>query len=208
MEHDVLIRGGLLLDGTGAAGRPGDIAIRDGRIAAIGDKLRGEAAKVIDARGLAVAPGFIDIKTHSDFTLPINPRAESKVRQGVTTEIIGHCGFSVAPALAGKVDLLRDYLSPSAPWLPFREMSFLDYLDSFPATAVNAGMLVGHNTLRLMVMGMREGPPTPHELDAMIGLLEEALDAGALGLSSGLFTAPGSYAQRQEMIALCNVLAR
>ena len=166
----------------------------------------GEAAKVIDARGLAVAPGFIDIKTHSDFTLPINPKAESKVRQGVTTEIVGHCGYSVAPVLAGKVDLLRDYLSPSAPWLPFKETTFSDYLDTFPATAVNAGMLVGHNTLRLMVMGMEQRPPTPQELDAMIGLLEEALDAGALGLSSGLFTAPGSYAQPDEMIALCRVL--
>ena len=112
MTHDILIRGGLLLDGTGAAGRLGDLAIRDGRIAAIGTDLGDDAAKVIDATGLAVAPGFIDIKTHSDFTLPINPKAESKVRQGVTTEIIGHCGFSVAPALPGKVELLRDYLEP------------------------------------------------------------------------------------------------
>ena len=208
MAHDLLIRRGLLIDGTGAPGRAGDVAINDGRISAMGENLPGEATKVIDARSLAIAPGFIDIKTHSDFTLPINPRAESKVRQGVTTEIVGHCGFSVAPALAGKVDLLREYLSPSAPWLPFRETSFADYLDTFPATAVNAGMLVGHNTLRLMVMGMSERAPTPAELDAMIGLLEEALEAGALGLSSGLFTAPGSYAQPTEMIALARVLAR
>ena len=170
--------------------------------------LAGAAAKTIEAEGLAVAPGFIDIKTHSDFTLPINPKAESKVRQGVTTEIIGHCGFSVAPALAGKVELLRDYLSPSAPWLPFRETTFPHYLDSFPATAVNAGMLVGHNTLRLMVMGMESRPPTADELSRMIALLEEALAAGALGMSSGLFTAPGSYAQPDEMIALCHVVKR
>ncbi|MGZ5882694.1 MAG: N-acyl-D-amino-acid deacylase family protein [Xanthobacteraceae bacterium] len=208
MAHDILIRGGLLLDGTGAAGRPGDLAIREGRIAAIGTDLGNDAVKVIDATGLAVAPGFIDIKTHSDFTLPINPKAESKVRQGVTTEIIGHCGFSVAPALPGKVELLRDYLSPSAPWLPFKETTFPAYLDGFPATAVNAGMLVGHNTLRLMVMGMADRPPTPDELAQMIALLEEALDAGALGLSSGLFTAPGSYAQPAEMIALCRVVKR
>jgi N-acyl-D-aspartate/D-glutamate deacylase len=208
MAHDILIRGGLLLDGTGAAGRPGNLAIREGRIAAIGTDLGNDAAKVIDATGLAVAPGFIDIKTHSDFTLPINPKAESKVRQGVTTEIIGHCGFSVAPALPGKVELLRDYLSPSAPWLPFKETTFPAYLDGFPATAVNAGMLVGHNTLRLMVMGMADRPPTPDELAQMIALLEEALDAGALGLSSGLFTAPGSYAQPAEMIALCRVVKR
>jgi N-acyl-D-amino-acid deacylase len=207
-RHDILIRGGLLFDGTGAAGKPVDVAIRDGRIAAVGAGIDDAAAKVIDARGLAVAPGFIDIKTHSDFTLPINPKAESKVRQGVTTEIVGHCGFSVAPALPGRVELLRDYLSASAPWLPFKATTFADYLASFPATAVNAGMLVGHNTLRLMVMGMEDRPPTSAELEAMIVLLEEALDAGALGLSSGLFTAPGSYAQAHEMIALCRVVKR
>src|SRR5271165_6358861 len=208
MVWDILIRGGLVIDGSGRPGEIADLAVSDGRIAAVGRSLSAGSARTIDAEGLAVTPGFIDIKTHSDFTLPINPKAESKVRQGVTTEIVGHCGFSVAPALAGKVDLLRDYLSPSAPWLPFRETSFSDYLDSFPAAAVNAGMLVGHNTLRLMVMGMEPGPPSQRELAAMIALLEEALDAGALGLSSGLFTAPGSYARAQEMIALCKVLAR
>jgi N-acyl-D-amino-acid deacylase len=208
LDHDVLIRGGLVIDGTGAPGRPGDIAIRDGRIVAIGTKLPGRARRVIDARGLAVTPGFIDIKTHSDFTLPINPTADSKVRQGVTTEVVGHCGFSVAPVLAGKVDLLRDYLSPSAPWLPFQEITFPDYIGTFPATAVNVGMLVGHNTLRLMVMGMDERAPRSDELDAMIVLLEQALAAGALGLSSGLFTAPGSYARPDELLALGRVLKR
>src|SRR6185295_4638103 len=201
MTHDILIRGGLLLDGTGAAGRRGDLAIRDGRIVAIGADLGAglgaDTAKLIDATGLAVAPGFIDIKTHSDFTLPINPKAESNVHQGVTTEIIGHCGFSVAPALPGKVELLKDYLSPSAPWTPFRELSFSEYLDTFPKTSVNAGMLVGHNTLRLMVMGMAERAPTAPELDAMIELLEQGLRAGALGLSTGLFTPPGSYARAE-----------
>ena len=108
-----------------------------------------------------MTPGFIDIKTHSDFVLPINPKAESKVRQGVTTEIIGHCGFSVAPVLPGKTELLADYLSGGAPWLPFREMGFPEYLDTFPAVSVNAGMLVGHNTLRLMVMGLEDRAPTP-----------------------------------------------
>jgi N-acyl-D-amino-acid deacylase len=208
--HDVLIRGGILFDGAGNPGVANDfLAIEDGRIAAIGHGAAGAAGaarKTIDAEGLAVAPGFIDIKTHSDFTLPINPKAESKVRQGVTTEIIGHCGFSVAPALPGKVELLKDYLSPSAPWLAFRETSFPDYLRNFPATAVNAGMLVGHNTLRLMVMGMANRAPGDAELEQMIALLEDALGAGALGLSSGLFTPPGSYATPAEMIALGHVL--
>src|SRR5438046_7782165 len=208
MTWDILIRGGTLYDGSGRPGQIVDVAVAGGRIAALGPALSGEAKRVVDAAGLAVTPGFIDIKTHSDFTLPINPRAESKVRQGVTTEIVGHCGFSVAPALPGKVELLRGYLSASAPWLPFKATTFSDYLASFPATAVNAGMLVGHNTLRLMVMGMEDRPPTSAELEAMIVLLEEALDAGALGLSSGLFTAPGSYAQADEMIALCRVVKR
>ena len=161
--------------------------------------------KIIDARGLAVAPGFIDIKTHSDFTLPINPKAESKVRQGVTTEIIGHCGFSVAPCLPGKVELLKDYLSPSAPWTPFRELTFPEYLDTFPATSVNAGMLVGHNTLRLMTMGMSDREPTASELDQMIALLERGLNAGALGMCSACSRrrAPTPSPPRSRRSAAC-----
>src|SRR6201982_696513 len=147
--HDVLLRGGTVFDGSGSAGVACDVAVADGRITAIGPNIAGNAHKIIDAKNLAVAPGFIDIKTHSDFTLPINPKAESKVRQGVTTEIIGHCGFSVAPVLPGKAQLLADYLSGGAPWLPFREMRFPEYLDKFPAVGVNTGMLVGHNTPRL-----------------------------------------------------------
>ena len=208
MQYDILIRGGAVFDGSGGGGSRADIAIREGRIAAIGDLAAARAPNIIEGTGLVVAPGFIDIKTHSDFTLPINTKAESKVRQGVTTEIIGHCGFSVAPCLPQKVELLRDYLSPSAPWLPFREIGFREYLDTFPPTSVNAGMLVGHNTLRLMVMGMDQRPPSRHELARMIELLEEALDAGSLGMSSGLFTAPGSYADREEMLALGAVLKR
>src|SRR5947208_11942069 len=160
MSYDIVIRGGLVIDGSGGPDEIADVAVHDGRIAALGRPLPAGSARTIDAAGLAVAPGFIDIKTHSDFTLPINPKAESKVGQGVTTEIVGHGGFSVAPALPGKVELLRDYLSASAPWLPFKATTFADYLASFPATAVNAGMLVGHNTLRLMFMGMENRAPT------------------------------------------------
>ena len=208
MHWDILIRGGLLIDGGGSPGVLGDLAVAGGRIAALGPDLRGEAARVIDATGLAVTPGFIDIKTHSDFVLPINPKAESKVRQGVTTEIVGHCGYSVAPVLPGKAELLAHYLSGGAPWLPFREMSFPEYLDTFPAVAVNAGMLVGHNTLRLMVMGLEDRAPSAAEMAQMTALLEDGLRAGALGMSSGLFTPPGSFAAPDELMALCAVLAR
>ena len=128
------------------------------------------------------------------------------MRQGVTTEIIGHCGFSVAPVLPGKTQLLADYLSGGAPWLAFKEMSFPEYLDTFPAVAVNTGMLIGHNTLRLMVMGLEDRAASEAELARMIALLEDGLRAGALGMSSGLFTPPGSFARPDEIMALCAVL--
>lgn len=208
MTWDVLIRRGVIIDGSGSPGTVGDIALAGGRIAALGLSLADNASKVIDADGLAVTPGFIDVKTHSDFVLPINPKAESKVRQGVTTEIIGHCGFTVAPVLPGKTQLLADYLSGGAPWLPFREMSFPEYLDTFPAVSVNTGMLIGHNTLRLMAIGLEDRAPTGAELGQMIALLEDGLRAGALGMSSGLFTPPGSFAKPDEMMALCTVLKR
>ena len=208
MTEPVIIRGGTVIDGSGAPGRIADVAIENGRIRAVGDDLTAGGAAAVDAAGKVVAPGFIDIKTHSDWTLPLMPLAESKVRQGVTTEVIGHCGYSCAPALPGKADALKQYLSPSAPWLDFAETGFADYVRSYPATSVNRVMLVGHNTLRLMTMGMEDRPPEPHELAAMIDLLEEALAAGALGLSSGLFTAPGCYAEGEELVALGRVLRR
>jgi N-acyl-D-aspartate/D-glutamate deacylase len=205
---DLLIRGGYLIDGTGAPGREADVFLSGGRIAAIEPRSGRAARRVIDARGQVVAPGFIDIHTHSDFTLPLNPRAESKIRQGVTTEVVGNCGFSVAPALPGKAEMLREYLASSAPWLTFRETTFAGYVASFPATAVNVILQVGHHTLRMMAAGMDDRPLTGAELAAMTALLEEALAAGAWGLSTGLFTAPGGYADAEEILALARVLAR
>jgi N-acyl-D-amino-acid deacylase len=205
--HDVVVSGADVIDGAGAPARRADVSVGDGRISAIGHDL-GEARRVIDAKGQIVAPGFIDIHSHSDFTLPVNQRAESKVRQGVTTEVVGNCGFSVAPALPGRVETLSQYLGASAPWLPFRELTFSEYIETFPATSLNAVFQVGHNTLRLMAIGMENRAASADELRLMEGLLEEALEAGALGLSSGLFTAPGSFAPPEELIALGRVLGR
>lgn len=205
--HDLLIRGADVFDGTGAAARRVDVAVANGTIAAIGADL-GEAGRVIDAAGLTLAPGFIDIHTHSDFTLPLNPKAEGKIRQGVTTEVVGNCGFSAAPALPGRAADLREYLAASAPWLTFRDTTFAAYAESFPTTAVNTILQVGHNTLRVMAIGMENRPARPDEIAQMERLLEEGLEAGALGLSSGLFTAPGNYASTEEMIALARVLRR
>ncbi|MGH7335272.1 MAG: N-acyl-D-amino-acid deacylase family protein [Candidatus Rokuibacteriota bacterium] len=203
---DISIWGGVVIDGTGSPGREADVVVRGDRIVAIEPGSTRAARRTIDARGLVVAPGFIDIHTHSDFTLPLNPRAESKIRQGVTTEVVGNCGFSVAPALPGRVEMLREYLAASAPWLSFRETTFAEYLDTFPPTSVNTLMQVGHNTLRLMTVGMANRQATVDEMAQMQRLLTDALEAGALGLSSGLFTAPGGYAGADEILALAQVL--
>ncbi|MBT5048038.1 MAG: D-aminoacylase [Rhodospirillaceae bacterium] len=205
-SNSIIIRNGTVIDGTGADPYVADVAVADGRIIEIGSDITTGGAETMDAAGKVVAPGFIDIKTHSDWTLPLMPQAESKIRQGVTTEVIGHCGYSCAPALPGKVEALAEYLSPSAPWLTFRETSFADYLANYPALSVNAIHLIGHNTLRLMAMGMEDRPPTPDELSHMTALLKEGLAAGALGMSSGLFTAPGSFSETEELVALGRTL--
>mgnify|MGYP001211500993 CR=1 FL=1 len=205
---DLIIRGGEIIDGTGAPACPGDVAVQDGRIVAIGSNAGREARRVIDASGQVIAPGFIDIHTHSDFTLPLNHRAESKIRQGVTTEVVGNCGYSTAPVLPGKAALLQDYLAAGAPWLELAETGFGQYMDDFPATSVNTVMQVGHATLRLMTVGLDDRAPTPEEMAQMERLLDEALAAGALGMSCGLFTAPGNYAATEELAALARVLRR
>lgn len=204
---DLLIRGGDVVDGTGVSRYRADVVVSAGRIVEITPNSMRKARREIDADGQVVAPGFIDIHAHSDFTLPINPRAESKIRQGVTTEVVGNCGYSVAPALPGTSGMLKEYLSHSAPWLTFRDTTFRDYIESYPATSVNVVHLVGHHTLRLMVLGMASRPAQPSELQSMVQLLEEALDAGAAGMSSGLFTAPGSFADTGEILALARVLS-
>jgi N-acyl-D-aspartate/D-glutamate deacylase len=203
---DLVIRGGMILDGTGAEPVLGDLAVRDGRIASITPRHTGPARRVVDATGQMVAPGFIDIKTHSDFTLPYAPRAESKVLQGVTTDVVGHCGFSLAPVTSGRARLLQEYLGGFAPWIETRETTFAEYMDDFPATAINTIMQVGHNTLRLMTVGMDDRAPTGDEMAVMQRLLAEGLAAGARGLSSGLFTAPGSFAKPDEVLALLGVV--
>src|SRR5262245_12905302 len=205
---DLLIRGGHVIDGTGAPGLDADVSIAGGRIAGIERRSSRSARRVIDARGQVVAPGLIAIHTHSDFTLPLNQRAESKIRQGVTLAGGRICGCSVAPAVRDRVDMLREYLAPSAPWLPFAETTFAQYVAGFPVTSVNVILQVGHHTLRLMTAGMENRPLTSAESSAMEVLLAEALTAGAWGLSSGLFTAPGCYADAAEIHALARVLRR
>jgi N-acyl-D-aspartate/D-glutamate deacylase len=197
--QDLLIRGGEVVDGTGSPGYRADIVVDGDRIVAVEPNHAGPARRVIEAQGHVVASGFIDVKTHSDFTLPLYPRAENRVHQGITTELIGSCGFTAAPIPPGRLPIVADYLSAMAPCLTFRETSFAGYIESFPATSVNVAMQVGHNTVRTAVMGLDDRQATAQELSTMQRLVEEAFDAGAVGVSSGPFTAPGAFAPPQEL---------
>jgi N-acyl-D-aspartate/D-glutamate deacylase len=202
---DLLISGGLVADGTGAPERTADVAISGGRIEAVGDLTGRAAARVVDAAGSVVCPGFVDVHTHSDLTLLSSPYAHSKVRQGVTTELVGNCGLGVAPVL-GDTAALRGAagyldLDPSVAWdwtdLP-------GHLDALAAArpAVNVASLVAHIPLRAGVVGFEDRAAGPAELDRMCGLLGDALDAGAAGVSTGLMYAPLTFAREEELTAL------
>ena len=218
---DVLIRGGKVIDGTGAPWFRADVAIQDGKIAAverrpITDQNRqpegAAAATVLDATGCFVTPGFVDPHTHSDLPLLVNPPAESQVRQGVTTVVIGNCGSAPAPVGPLNGAFLNRRIGERAAGQGLRRdwRTFGEYFDRLrrQGVAVNVAPLAGHATLRGEVMGMEHRPPTADELAAMCRLLDEALDDGVFGLSTGLIYPPSSYADTDELVALSEVAAR
>jgi N-acyl-D-amino-acid deacylase len=199
-RYALVIRGGTVYDGTGAPGIEADVAIENGRIAAIGKNLRDEGAIEIDARGMAVAPGFIDIHSHGDGSLWTDPRAESIVRQGVTTIVVGQDGSSRSPA-GGSED--------ASDGDSHRFSSFGQLWDSLQTLkpSVNVASMVGLGTIRGIVIGNVNRPATPEEIARMTQLVEQALADGACGASSGLEYTPGAFATRDELIALCKPLA-
>jgi N-acyl-D-amino-acid deacylase len=201
-DFDVLIRGGLVYDGTMTEPSSRDIGITDGRVARMGDLGSRTAATVIDARGFSVCPGFIDAHSHSDFTLVADPRAEGKLIQGITTEINGNCGMSAAPLL----DRVYERREEDMRELGIRERwsTFEEYFAVLERrrVAVNAAFLAGHGNLRGSVMGYDDREPSAEELFAMTVLLDEAIEQGAIGLSTGLIYPPGLYANTAEIIHL------
>ena len=208
--YDLLIKNGRIFDGTGSAPYTADIAAADGEIVAIG-QLEGEAAKLVVADGLAVSPGFIDLHTHSDMSFLLDSTAQSKVRQGVTLELADNCGSSFCAPLQGAAEeLLKSRVSMytddfETPWADFG--GYLDTLERAGAT-LNLAVQVGHGTVRSCVVGLENRAPDGDELDRMKGLVAESLDAGAMGLSTGLFYAPGNYARLEEIIELADVAAQ
>src|SRR5215210_3143161 len=208
---DLVLENGRVVDGTGNPWFFGDVGIKDGTIVELG-RVNQRGLETIDARGRVVSPGFIDGHCHSDLMVLDDPRSEIKLRQGVTTEVVGNCGMTPAPFAPRNLDLLRTYAEPvlgnsEQEW---RWETVEQYFDALLGArpSENVATYVGHGTLRIAAMGFENRPASGEELDRMKGLLEEALQAGAIGLSLGLMYAPGSYTPREELAELCSVLSR
>ena len=194
-QHDLVIRGGNVIDGTGAPAVEMDVAISGGRIAAVARRIPDKGTVEIDARGVAVAPGFIDIHSHGDGSLFSDPREESTIRQGVTTIVVGQDGSSRFPSRRG--DDEAGYGSYTA---------LAAAIDRLPSS-VNVASSIGLGTIRGIVVGADDRPATPDEMQRMLAMVRDAIAAGACGASSGLEYTPGAFASRAELAALCAPLA-
>ena len=207
---DILISGGKLIDGTGNPWVRADVGIVGDRIAAVGHLSSEAADRTIDADGLCVCPGFVDMHTHSDLQLLVNPTWEVKIAQGVTLEVLGQDGLGLAPITAETGGLLREQLKAwngDPPDIAWDWRGIGAYLDRFDGNvAPNVAMLVPHGTVRMQVMGMQQRAPTLDELGAMRGLVEQGMRDGAVGLSAGLTYAPAMFSTDDELVELCRVL--
>ncbi|TWP46468.1 D-aminoacylase [Lentzea tibetensis] len=205
---DIVIRGARIADGTGTPSYRADVGVHEGRIAEIGDGLTG--TRTIDADGLVLAPGFIDMHSHSDLRVLAEPDHLAKVSQGVTTEVLGQDGLSYAPVNDEVLATLRGQLAgwnddpPGFDWNWRSVGEYLDRLDR--GIAVNAAYLVPQGTLRMLCVGWDDRPATPSELDRMKEVLAQSIREGACGMSSGLTYTPGMYAETSELVELCRVV--
>ncbi len=210
---DLLIRNAIIVDGTGAPRYAGELGITGNKITAVGEKLQGEAKQVIDAGGNVVCPGFIDAHGHSDFTLFVNNRGESKVRQGITTEVTGNCGFTAAPITEDHEDDLIHYLANTivlsneqrAGWKWKTQDEFLRY-SAKDGLSFNIIPLVGQGMIHVGVMGFDDRMPTENELERMKSMLRSELDAGFYGMSMAFEYEPGNYIRMEEVSEMCKVL--
>ncbi|HEX7288313.1 MAG TPA: D-aminoacylase [Candidatus Angelobacter sp.] len=205
--YDILIRNGRIIDGTGSPWYSGDVGIRDGKIAAIGNLASAQAKTNIDARGMVVAPGFIDMLGQSEMTILVNPSLPSKIFQGITSEFTGE-GGSAAPlndSIIKADQLSYDHLQLTPDWRTFRQ--YFARLEK-QGMGINLGSYVGATQVRRMVLGDDNRAPTPAELERMKSLVREAMQEGAVGVSTSLQYAPAPYATTEELIALAAEAAK
>ena len=206
--YDVVIRAGTVIDGTGSPGYKADVAIAGDTITTIGELLSGAARTEINAQGKMVCPGFIDIHTHTDFSLLVDPRAESKIHQGVTTEIGGNCGSSMAPIVENLLQKTQKSLNKYGIEIHWRDMDgFLGKLED-AKIGINYGTFVGNGTVRGAVMGFEDRKPAKAEMEKMKAQVAVAMRQGALGLSTGLIYTPSLYADIDEIVELAKVAAQ
>jgi N-acyl-D-amino-acid deacylase len=210
--YEIVLTHGRILDGCGNPWFWGDLAIQGGRIAEIGPAGTLQGKQMIDAAERFISPGFIDIHTHSDLSILINRQAESAVRQGATTHVIGNCGMSPAPVEYAYLGELKNQWGSISdqPEVSWEWRTFGDYLFVMQSggLGINIAPLAGHGALRIAVKGLDESPAAPAELERMRTLLDEAMQAGAFGMSTGLVYPPGCYASTEEIIALGSVVAQ
>ena len=202
--YDILIKNGKVIDGTGSPWFYADVAIKDKKVVKIAKYINENATVTIDAKNRFVCPGFIDSHSHSDFPLFVNPKAESKIRMGVTTEVIGQCGVSAAP----RSDDHRDFFGFNLKNVGLTFTSFAEYLEALEKNkiAVNIIPLVGHGNIRKLVVGEDKCTPTTEQLSDMQDMLAQALKEGAHGMTTGLIYPPGCYSEINELIALGHTL--
>lgn len=208
--YDYVLKGGTIIDGTGAPAYQADVAIKDGKIAKIAETITCASAEVLDVTGLAVAPGFIDIHSHSDNSFLLDERCESKLYQGVTTELAGQCGYTIYPCPDDRLANILHYADGEA--VDFASSSFQEFMDKVKAQGklmgTNLISLIGHGALRCGVMGYENRKATPEELAEMQRLLDRDMQAGAWGLSLGLGYTPGVSSDQAELNALGEVVAK
>jgi N-acyl-D-amino-acid deacylase len=207
MPLDYVIRGGTIIDGTGAPAFQADIAVSGGRILDVGNIDISDGPEIIDAGGQCVSPGFIDIHSHSDFTVLVDPRAVSSITQGVTTELVGNCGYGCCPI--GNPSLASMAIYGFTPDYPISWTTVEGYLSRLEevSPAVNIATLVPNGQLRLATVGLEERPATPDELGQMKELLRQGLEHGAFGYSTGLEYPTETGATEAEVATLCQVVA-
>lgn len=209
---DLVLKGGTIYDGLNTTPKYTDIGIIEDRIVSIG-KIKDECAgNIINTSGAVICPGFIDMHSHADLALLNSPLSKPKVLQGVTTEVIGNCGFSPAPTSEDNFDLLQEYLRPTLGSMVkySRFESFSDFLSALSSLnpSVNVSSLVGHGTLRIKVMGFKRNKANEKQLELMKMDFLESLNSGAVGLSTGLIYTPASYSNIKELEELCHILAK